>query len=653
MAVSKTCILALFAAAPAHGLTLSSTSTTARANPIRRVVTLLQKMEGKVTKEGEEGAELHEAFMCQCKTGTNEYTQSISDGEAKVVSLASSLESLQGQKTQLASDLKSHKSDREAAKVALASAKALREKEAATFSGVKAEQETNIAAMSKAVAAIEKGEAGSFLQTDVAQKVRDLATSNAAMSSDSRQEILAFLSADSEEAGAGSGEIVGILKQLGDEMAKDLADATKVEEGSISDYNGLVAAKNEEVATLTTAIEDKITRAGETGLAIEDTKADSKDTAEKLLADKKFLADLKVECANKEKAWDAESKERQAELLAIADTITMLNDDAALELFKKTLPSAASFMQLTQSAAAVRTRALATIHAAQRLSRPMQHLDLIALALHGKTSDFSKVIGMIDEMVSVLKSEQKDDDEKVEYCNTEIDATEDKLKGHDQEIQDSKAAIEDAKGKVATLETEMAALAAALTELDKSVDAATEQRQKENAAFKELRASNTAAKDLIEMAKNRMQKFYNPKLATGFLQVKVQKAGEEATGVLAMMDSLVAELDKETQIAETDEKDAQSDYETFMSDSKKMRADNTKILEDKTAAKADAVGATETHEDNLGVASKKHKGASEQLSVLHQDCDWLLSNADSRREARSDEVESLKAAKAVLSGADA
>jgi len=397
--------IALLAASQADGLTLSS--TVARANPIRRVVTLLQKMEEKVTKQGEEATELHEAFMCQCKTSNREYTQSISDGGAKVESLASSLESLKGQKTQLASDLSGHKADREAAKVALADAKALREKEASAFAGVKAEQETNIAAMGKAVAAIEKGEAGSFLQTNVAQKLRDLASSNMNMPGDSRQEILAFLSGGSEESGAGSGEIVGILKQLGDEMTADLAAATKAETGSIADYNGLVAAKNEEVATLTTAIEDKITRLGETGLAIEDTKADAKDTAEKLVADKQFLADLTSECAKKEADWAAISKERQAELLAIADTIKMLNDDEALELFKKTLPSASSFMQLRESAATVRSRALAAIRAPHLRS---QHLDLIALALHGKTADFSKVIGMIDEMVSVLKAEQKDDE---------------------------------------------------------------------------------------------------------------------------------------------------------------------------------------------------------------------------------------------------
>merc|ERR1740130_661388 len=119
-----------------------------------------------------------------------------------------------------------------------------------------------------------------------------------------------------------------------------------------------------------------------------------------------------------------------------------------------------------------------------------------------------------------------------------------------------------------------------------------------------------------------------------------------------MMDTLVAELEKETTVAETDEKDAQSDYETYMSDSKKMRAENTKILEDKTSAKADAIGALESHGDVLTQGQKKLKGAEEQLGALHGDCDWLVSNFDSRKEARSDEVDSLKKAKAVLSGAE-
>jgi len=623
----------------------------AGANPIRKVVTMLQKIQQKVEAEGEAETELHEKFMCECKSGTAEYTQSISDGEAKVESLAAGLESAKGELTQLKSDLTNHKADREAAKAALAEATSMREQEAKAYAGVKAEAETNIKAVGKAVAAIEKGAGGAFLQTDAAQLLRNLASSNDQMP----EQIIAFLS--SEDGSAGSGEITGVLKQLGDEMAADLASATKDEEGAITNFNELTAAKTEEVATLTAAIEDKITRVGETGLSIADIKADAKDTAEKLVEDKKFLADLKADCAKKEEEWDAICKERKGELLALADTIKMLNDDDALELFKKTLPSAASsFMQLTARSSEVMARALATVRAAQKNGRPSRHLDLVALALHGKTANFDKVLGLIDEMVSVLKTEQVDDNDRKEYCNTEIDSAEDKLKGHMQTIKDTETAIADAKEAITTLENEITMLVGSNALLDQSVTQATTQRKKENAAFKQLRSGNVAAKQLIEMAKKRLNKFYNPSIA--FLQARaessaqVQKKSEEAGGVIAMMDTLAADLEKETTIATANEKDAQADYETYMADSKTSRAENAKLIQDKGAAKADAIGSLEEHTDNLDAAFTKMKGANDQLKVLHEDCDWLLANYDARKEARADEIDALGKAKAVLSGAD-
>merc|ERR1719158_729137 len=109
-------------------------------------------------------------------------------------------------------------------------------------------------------------------------------------------------------------------------------------------------------------------------------------------------------------------KLRGEELLALADTIKILNDDDALELFKKTLPSpAASFVQLQVTAKDQQRKALAAIRAARRSGHP--ELSFIALALEGKKVDFGKVLGMIDEMVKTLGAEQQDDDDKKEYCN--------------------------------------------------------------------------------------------------------------------------------------------------------------------------------------------------------------------------------------------
>jgi hypothetical protein len=660
MAIRNTVLLALVATT-AQGTSMSM----ARANPIRKVVTMLQKIQKKVEAEGEAETELHEKYMCFCKTNKADKTQAISDGEAKLESLAAGLESAKGEKTQLESDLTSHKSDREAAKQALAEATSMRENEAKAFAGVKAEAETNIKAMAKAVAAVEKGTGAAFLQADekVAQKLHDLVADRD--ESSSKEEVLAFL--NGEDSSAGSGEIVGVLKQLGDEMKKDLADATATEEAAIVSFNELTAAKQEEIATLTQAIEDKISRIGTTGLSIEDMKNQLHDTAKAKADDEKFLADLNSDCAKKEKEWDAVCESRQGELLALADTITMLNSDEALELFKKTLPSAsASFLQLTVSTSSMKAEALKLLRAAQQHRRPLK-IDLITLAMHGKSADFSKVLGMIDEMVGVLKTEQKDDDDKKEYCNVELDETEDRMKGHMQLIKDTEASIADAKETVETLSNEIKATQIAVAGLDAAVAQATAQRKKENAAFKDLRSGNVAAKDLIEMAKKRLNKFYNPKLAliqapgaASFLQVRskvaeapalVQKKGEEAGGVIAMMDTLAADLEKETTIAETDEKDAQADYEKFMADSKTMRADSSKNIQDKESAKADSINALQQHEDDLEGAFTKLKGTNDQLKILHQDCDWLLGEYDARKEARADEIDSLGKAKAVLSGA--
>merc|ERR1712232_1289322 len=59
---------------------------------------------------------------------------------------------------------------------------------------------------------------------------------------------------------------------------------------------------------------------------------------------------------------------------------------------------------------------------------------------------------------------------------------------------------------------ELKALAAGIAELDRSVAEATEQRKEESADFNELMALDTQAKELLGVAKNRLNKFYNPKL---------------------------------------------------------------------------------------------------------------------------------------------
>merc|ERR1712196_394235 len=96
-------------------------------------------------------------------------------------------------------------------------------------------------------------------------------------------------------------------------------------------------------------------------------------------------------------------------------------------------------------------KALAVIRAAQASTKaPSHHLDLIALALHGKKIEMGKVIAMIDEMVAVLKKEQTDDDSKKEFCTTELDTSDDKKKELELTISKAEAAISSAEEGIST-----------------------------------------------------------------------------------------------------------------------------------------------------------------------------------------------------------
>merc|ERR1719337_749181 len=163
-----------------------------------------------------------------------------------------------------------------------------------------------------------------------------------------------------------------------------------------------------------------------------------------------------------------------------------------------------------------------------------------------------------------MKEEQVEDDNKKEYCETSMDQAEDKLKALERAEGKLETAISEAKESITTFKEEIAALGAGIKDLDKSVAEATELRQEENSDHKTLMVNNQAAKELLGFAKNRLNKFYNPKLykppAASFVQISMHKDApppppeapgeykkntEGGNGVIAMIDSLIKELETE------------------------------------------------------------------------------------------------------------
>merc|ERR1719162_738661 len=363
-----------------------------QANPIRKVVSMLQNMQKKVEAEGEREKELFDKYMCYCKNSGGDLGKSIADAGTRIPQVEADIKAGEAKAAQLKEDLKQHQTDRSAAKAAMAEATALRTKEAGEYATESAEDNANLAATAKATAAIEKGMGSAFLQTATASILLKIAEKR------QEQDLVAFLQGTQDYAPA-SGQITGILKTMHDEMAADIAEQDAAEAAAIKAFDALVAAKTKEVNSLTKAIETKMTRTGELSVEIVQIKNDLGDTAAAAADDKKFLADMEKNCAKKTAEWETIVKTRNEELLALADTIKVLNDDDVLELLKKTLPgSSASFMQLQAGASSTRARAaIRSVHSPK--------LDFITLAIQGKKIGFEKVIKMIDEMAATLKTE--------------------------------------------------------------------------------------------------------------------------------------------------------------------------------------------------------------------------------------------------------
>jgi chromosome segregation ATPase len=681
-------------------------TTTARAkattkmavSPVRRIVSMLQLMSAKVEAEGEKTDKLFEKFMCYCKSGTEKTGGAIEAAEEKIPQVESDIKASKESEAQLKKELEEHKADRAEAEAAIAKAKGIREKEAKAFAAESGDSKSNIAALGKAIPAIEKGMGSAFLQTGGANRLRAIFSSDADLSPADRDLVRSFLQGGQGYEPA-SGEIVGIMKQMKDTMEKDLAEITQNEEAAIADFQGLVGANQKVIAGATKAIEAKTARVGDVAVDIVNLEEDLDDTSKGLVENKAMLLTLTKECDAKTKDHAVVVKTRQEELLALADTIRMLNEDDATSLFQQVVPSASVFLQVSDSSDEVRAQAVQALRSTLRrgsASGKDYRMNMLLLAMKGKKVGFEKVITMLDEMVALLKKEQVDDDNKKAYCEAEIDKAEDEIKTLKGHISDLSAAIENNKESMAAVVEDIKALTDGIVELDRDVATATMQRKDEHTEYEKTLVQNNAAVQLVERAKNRMQKFYNPKLykpepkrelteeeritvnmggtlaptaPPTLLQVSARahlrqpeafsqteanygKKSEEAGGVLAMMDMLKADIEKETQEMDFEEKDSQKEYEAMVNEAYDKRAGDKKAIQQKEGAKA-------ALEEGLLQLEKEKKSRSEEsleaqkyLADLMSDCQWLTDNYDTRKEARANEVEALQKAKAVLSGAD-
>jgi len=689
---------------------LSSVGATNQSeNPIRKIVTLLQKMQSEIEAEGEKEEEAFDKFMCYCNGNTDSMKAGAAEGAQQAEELSSKLEALKAEKAQLDQELSDHQSSREQAKQDSKKAQNIRDKENADYVAAEADMSTNIAAMKGAIEKLSAG-MGSFMQMGAEQKalVQKIVENSNQVDDYQRGQITELL--QGKESMGSTGEIVGMLKAMEEEMSGDLKAANEAEATASAGFAELSAAKAAEIAAATSAIESKTKRAGEVAVEVVQTKNDVEDTEEEVADTQAFIADLANQCAAKKGQWSERQTMRAQEVAAIGEAIKILNDDSALELFKKTAfvqEPGMGFLQKSSTLSKVLRARHLFVSLAQVSKSHATQMSLLASALKSKSVDFSKITEQIDGMVDVLAKEQTDDDSQKAFCNAEFTKTAQEKKDTEKKIASLAASIEEMTSTIEQLSSEISTLQAEIKSLDSAVAQATEQRKVEHETFLGAQAENQAATQIIEMAKNKLNKFYRPNqykaperrelseeeslfVSSGgadprdaeeaaaaaqaalpsFVQVRMatnskaapppppetfgayQKKSGSSNGVMGLMDMMLGDLKDDHTEAKQGEEMAQKDYENLMSASQKTRSTSAKSITEKETAKAEWSEKTENSKTSHRLTTDGLMKLNEAIAGLHASCDFLIESYDMRKEARTNESEGLKNAKAVLGGAN-
>merc|ERR1719188_1251978 len=457
-----------------------------------------------------------------------------------------------------------------------------------------------------------------------------------------------------------SGEIFGILRQMLETFESNLSEAQKEEMANQKAYEDLKAAKEAEIAAGMAQIDTKTAELADTDSKNAMAKQDIEDTKASLSADEQFLMMLKEKCQMTDKEWEERQKTRQTEMEAVSKALEVLSGDDAHDLFTRTFNPA--FVQ-EQSATHSERRARASkllSSLAQRLHSPR----LSTLANRVRLDAFTRVKKAIDDMIAQLLKEKADEIKHKDFCVEEFNQNQLQTEKKEREKQDLIAKIEDLEITIKQLEDEIAKLKSEIAEMQVQLKRAGEDREKQNKEFQTTVADQRETQKLLQAALKILGEVYGKAEKAALVQGKQEPvgppppAGFEAYkksaasgGVLSMIQQIIS--DAKAMEAETirDEEDAQKAYEDFVKETNASIEAKTKDIANKAEIKAKA-------EVEL-VETKKAKEAVllelEQLSnynaQLHQSCDFVLKNFELRQTARDEEIEALKQAKAILSGA--
>merc|ERR1719331_2006921 len=657
---------------------LTFDSESAKNRPVSKVITLLKDMLKQLEKEAEEDEEIYDKMACWCETNDKEKTKAIADAEAKIADLTTKIEELTASSSRLGAEIKNLEKEVAQNQEALDKATAIRQKQLAEFNAEEKDLLESISALKAAIVVLSKHHGGALAQLprshmlSVAATLQHQLQAHAALLqgvlTPSEKKLAAAFAQSPEDYfdakptfkqsyAPQSGEIFGILKQMKVTFEENLSQSQKEEMANQKAYEDLKAAKEDEIAAGQAQIDTKTQELANAEANLAQAKEDIEDTRNSLAADEQFLMMLKEKCSMTDKEWEERQKTRQLEMEAVSKALAVLSGDDAHDLFTRTFNPAFVQVDRQDTRRAQASKLLSDV--AKRLNNPK----LSNLAYRVRLDAFTRVKKAIDDMVAQLLKEKEDEIKHKDFCVDEFNKNQLQTEKKEREKKDLIAKIEDLEMTIKSLADAIAKLKDEIAEMQVQMKRAGEDREKENKEFQTTVADQRETQKLLKAALSILQDFYGKKAA--LLQGRKQepagpppppgfeayKKNAASGGVMDMIQQIISDAKAMEAEAIRSEEDAQKAYEDFVKETNASIEAKSKEIVNKSEEKAQTEGElVETKEAKEAVMLELEQ-LSNYNAELHQACDFVLKNFDVRQTARDEEVEALKQAKAILSGA--
>jgi len=641
-----------------------------------------QDMLKQLEKEAADDEEIYDKLACWCKTNDREKTKAIADAEAKIEDLTVKIEELTAQSARLNAEIKNLEKEVAANQASLDKATAIREKQLAEFNAEEKDLLESISALKAAITVLSKHHSGgAFLQLPRAHVLGVAATLQnemqkhasilaAVITPSQRRAVSSFIQAPEDYFDATptfkqsyapqSGEIFGILRQMLETFEANLSESQKEEMANQKAYEELKAAKESEIAAGQAQIDTKTQELATTDEKNAEAKQDIEDTRASLSADEQFLMMLKEKCQMTDKEWEERQKTRQLEMEAVSRALAILSGDDAHDLFTRTFNPAAL---LEEDSAANGKRRIKASQLLNSVARKLHSPRLATLAYKVKLDAFTRVKKAIDDMIAQLLKEKEDEIKHKDFCVDEFNTNQLQTEKKEREKQDLIAKIEDLEMTIKALTESIAALKAEIAEMQVQMKRAGEDREKENKEFQTTVADQRETQKLLKAALSVLEDFYGKQKAALLAQrqepvgpppppgFEEYKKNEASGGVMGLIQQIIDDAKAMEAEAIRSEEDAQKAYEDFVKETNaSVEAKSKEIVnqsEEKAKRESDLV---ETKESKEAVMLELEQ-LSNYDAQLHQSCDFVMKNFEVRQTARDEEVEALRQAKAILSGA--